>query len=1415
MESVRMNINGNQETDDDADTLTFARSYQIEAFEKAKNENTIVYLETGSGKTLIAIMLLRSYAYILRKPSLFIAVFLVPKVVLVKQQADAVKMHTDLKVDMYWGEMGVDFWDAATWRQHIEKNEVLVMTPQILLNGLRHGFFKLNFIKVLIFDECHHAKGKAAYALIMQEFYHRHLQFGARDLPRIFGMTASLVKSKGPKSEESYWKEIHKLENMMCSKVYTCKSESVLAEFIPFSTPKFKSYNHDEIPDEIHAKLANQLTTSKEECGKRLKHMDLIDRTAEATNNKLSNLHSVFMYCLQKLGVRLAFKAAEILSHHGYEYDFLLPRRLSINGDNVIKEFGSAASTSFINYIRTATKSPNLSVGDNPKAEVEAGLLTEKVVCLVNSLLEYRHIKDIRCIVFVERIITAMVLESLLSELLPKYNDWKTKFIAGHSWNLGSQTRKTQNEIVQEFRDGKVNIIVATSILEEGLDVQNCNLVIRFDPSTTVSSFIQSRGRARMKNSDYLLLVKSGDESTYSKLQKFLASGEIMRKESLNHASVPCSQPNCESGDGEYYCVQSTNAKATLASSVSLIYFYCSRLPSDGYFKPSPRCILDKGTDICTLLLPKSCPIQAIRVEGPAKYLKQKACLEACKRLHEIGALNDNLVPDMIIEEALAQEVGNVPYDDQQQPIFFPPELVNQTSQTIYYRYLIELNQNFDHDILVHNVLLVTSIELDSDISTLNFNLEVDGGLLMVKFKYIGRIELQPDMVLLCRKFVINIFQVLRDKNFEKLKEMLSMVPNELGEREYFLLPCIRDSIDWNSVRSFLFSYEKIRLQDHKICPLNGDARTIETESGPVCKCMLQNSLVCTPRDGKIYCIRGISNDLDGCSRLRLKNGSFKSYKDYYKHQHGINLRFDHEHLLSGRKMFPLQNYLWKGRKPTGKDSENEYVQLPPELCRVIMSPISINTFYAFSFLPSIMHRLESVLIAVNFKNMFTDHCMQNVAIPSIKILEAITTKKCRENFDLESLETLGDSFLKYATCQQLFKTFQNQHEGLLSIKKAKLISNATLSKLGCERKLPGFIRNECFEPKNWMFPGDSSGCQSLTEEILTDSRKIYVSGRRKLKQKTVADAVEALLGAYVSSAGEVAGLIFLNWIGIKVEFLNIPYEQKFQVKTAELINVRHIESLLNYSFRDPSLLLEAFTHGSYMLAEIPRCYQRLEFLGDSVLDYLITVYMYEKYPGLSPGLLTDLRSASVNNDCYALCALRKGLHKHILHASQKLQKDIAFTVTNLEQLSSSWNFGWDLDICFPKVLGDVIESLAGAIFLDSGYNKDVVFESIRPLLEPLVTPGTLTLHPVTELTELCQKQQFNRKKSVVSRNNGMSCVTVEVEAFERVFDNTSEAADKKTAKRQASKEVLKALKNSIDWESSSTHQHKRLCRGI
>lgn len=76
------------------------------------------------------------------------------------------------------------------------------------------------------------------------------------------------------------------------------------------------------------------------------------------------------------------------------------------------------------------------------------------------------------------------------------------------------------------------------------------------------------------------------------------------------------------------------------------------------YFKPSPRFEINKELKICKLNFPKSCPIQTVSVEGNIKMLKQLACLEACKQLHQIGALTDNLVPDIVVEEAEAQELG-------------------------------------------------------------------------------------------------------------------------------------------------------------------------------------------------------------------------------------------------------------------------------------------------------------------------------------------------------------------------------------------------------------------------------------------------------------------------------------------------------------------------------------------------------------------------------------------------------------------------------------------------------------------------------------------------------------------------------------------------------------------------------------
>ncbi|XP_060186301.1 endoribonuclease Dicer homolog 2-like isoform X1 [Lycium barbarum] len=1397
MEPADVEVSENQQLS--ADPLPFARSYQLEALETSLKQNTIVYLETGSGKTLIAIMLLRSYAYLLRKPSPYIAVFLVPKVVLVTQQGDSISMHTDLKVGTYWGEMGVDYWKAAMWQQEVEDHEVLVMTPAILLAALRHSFLKIEMIKVIIFDECHNARGKHDYACIMKEFYHGQLTCVSAQLPRIFGMTASPIKSKGSGTADSCWQKIRDLENLMHSKVYTCVSESVLAEYIPFSNTKLKIYQNVNNSCTLFLSLAHDLKRLKEKHECSISKSNLSYMSAGSATRRLTKLYKAFLFCLSEMGAWLAFKAAEFLSCA--ENEFFSWGELDVCAQTIVRDFSLGASKVFLSRLPSGS---HWSIGGDIQANTDAGYLTSKVTCLIESLLEYRDLKDLRCIIFVERIITAIVLRSLLNELLPELTGWRTEYTGGHTSVVQSQSRKTQNKIVEKFRKGLVNIIVATSILEEGLDVQSCNLVVRFDPSTTVCSFIQSRGRARMQNSDFLLMIGSGDSSTLTRMQSYMASGEIMRQESLRHASIPCSPLDDELLVERCYKVESTGAVVTLSSSVSLLYFYCSRLPSDGYFKPNPRCVIDNETETCTLHLPKSCPLQrTISVQGNAKILKQLACLEACKELHHMGALTDNLVPDIVEEEAINKELEGQIHTVEESK-YFPPELVSHCgndSEAVYYCYLVELEHESCNDFPLHGIILAVRKRLMFDDEILAFELDVDRGRrLQVQLNYSKVVTLTSEEIRRCQSFQVSVFRILLDRDLSKVQGALAAaVQSPIGSAvsDYLLLPSLGSTpeINWKCVNSLLFPSHVLVDKHMDCCSTQGSKRSVNTKTGVVCSCMLENSLVCTPHNGHIYCITGFLDNLDCNSLLDMRSGESFTYKEYYKKRHGIKICFEGEPLLRGKHISKVHNYLQRCRAQKAKDSTDSSVELPPELCSLIMAPVSIFTLHTYSYVPSIMHRIESLVMASNLKRMHLDDCTLNVFIPTAKVLEAMTTKKCLEKFHLESLETLGDSFLKYAASIQLFKTYENHHEGLLTVKKNRIISNAALCRLAIARKIPGFIRNEPFDLKTWLIPGDNSQVHKFDEEFLMPSVKMYSRGKLKIKSKRVADVVEALIGAYLSSGGEVAALSFMKWLGLDIDFVDAPMPRHFPMNAEKLVNVRYLESMLHYKFNDPSLLVEALTHGSYMLPEIPRCYQRLEFLGDAVLDYVVTAHLYFKYPGLTPGLITDLRSASVNNECYAYSAVKAGLHKYILHASQELQRQIFGTVKDCEKLDLVSTFGWEAETAFPKVLGDVIESLAGAIFVDSSFNKDVTFQSIRPLLEPLITPQTIKLHPVRELSELCDQKCYIKKKNVVSRENGVAYITVEVEANGVVYKSTCSGRDKIITKKVASKNVLKSLK--------------------
>lgn len=149
--------------------ITDPRDYQVELFEKAKKQNIIAVLDTGSGKTLIAVLLLRHVLdqeledrLIGKKPR--ISFFLVDSVTLVFQQFAVLECNLDHKIERFCGEMGCDLWDKRTWEKHFQENMVIVCTAEILYQCLMHSFISLDQINLLIFDEAHHAKKNHAYA---------------------------------------------------------------------------------------------------------------------------------------------------------------------------------------------------------------------------------------------------------------------------------------------------------------------------------------------------------------------------------------------------------------------------------------------------------------------------------------------------------------------------------------------------------------------------------------------------------------------------------------------------------------------------------------------------------------------------------------------------------------------------------------------------------------------------------------------------------------------------------------------------------------------------------------------------------------------------------------------------------------------------------------------------------------------------------------------------------------------------------------------------------------------------------------------------------------------------------------------------------------------------------------------------
>ena len=132
-------------------------------------------------------------------------------------------------------------------------------------------------------------------------------------------------------------------------------------------------------------------------------------------------------------------------------------------------------------------------------------------------------------------------------------------------------------------------------------------------------------------------------------------------------------------------------------------------------------------------------------------------------------------------------------------------------------------------------------------------------------------------------------------------------------------------------------------------------------------------------------------------------------------------------------------------------------------------------------------------------------------------------------------------------------------------------------------------------------------------------------------------------------------------------------------------LDINSLYKILNYKFRDESLIREALTHRSFSVAENYPSNQRMEFLGDAVIELVSSHILYENFPDKEEGPLTEARSALVKGSNLAKLAQKLGLSKFLLLSSDEKLRDGGSN---------------------PSILADLYEAISGAIYLDGGYKS-------------------------------------------------------------------------------------------------------------
>jgi Fanconi anemia group M protein len=446
--------------------------YQRRFVEKALEANTLAVLPTALGKTVIAELVAAELLH--RHPGCRI-LFMAPTKPLALQHRESVLKHLKLGKDEVAAVTGETAARASVWSN--SRVRFVTATPQTVWNDYRKGLVRLEEFALLIFDECHRSRSRYAYTRLAEEYIRRC------PYPLILALTAS------PGSEED--KVVEVIKNLWIEQVvWMSEEDEEVSKYIPgirvgWVRVKLPA-EYEMIRDEIKRMIESVIS--------RLRESGLLRMPIEAVNRKVlvglmnriraeidSGVKGSNIHYMTLLSAALSlYHAQELIeSQHVYSLKHYLEEisRSELRSHKII-----ASTPDFRNLVRMVSQCKV----DHSKVDALASTLEA----------HFTEKPEDRVLVFANIRATAEVLVDRLRDRGYR----AALFIGRAEGKYGPRmSQDEQMRTLKAFREGVYNVLVATSVGEEGLDIPECGLVVFYEPAVSGIRYIQRRGRTGRK----------------------------------------------------------------------------------------------------------------------------------------------------------------------------------------------------------------------------------------------------------------------------------------------------------------------------------------------------------------------------------------------------------------------------------------------------------------------------------------------------------------------------------------------------------------------------------------------------------------------------------------------------------------------------------------------------------------------------------------------------------------------------------------------------------------------------------------------------------------------------------------------------------------------------------------------------